>query len=447
MASQERGEVVKETQTQPAASASPEAGPDEQAPTQRNGIAQAGEPERPPASVARPIILEAGSYRPETYRQLADGSGHVVFVRRRQPKPAYPWRRVFAPLAVLVAALLVMVAVLSFGLGSTLASGGSATSSTSSDQSTTMSGMSSMNTSGQDANATATVAALPRATQSQGNQLAPYVRDPDGAKHFTLVAEQVLWEVVKGSWVPAYTINGTVPGPMIRVTAGDHVRITFINHFHEATSIHWHGLEVPSQEDGVPGLGQQPIQPGQSYVYDFTVHDQDVGTHWYHSHYNDLNEIAGGCYGAFIVDPRPGSPQARAEVHADVDYTAFIGTLPGGYYVINGKSFPDTQPLHVKHGQTVRLRLIGADTLSIHPMHLHGHTFTVIAQDGHPLTQPYQRDTLQVAPGETYDLIFTAWAAPGSIYPFHCHILSHLMNPGQNASEMGGLVMLVIYDR
>ncbi|WP_052889594.1 multicopper oxidase family protein [Thermogemmatispora carboxidivorans] len=399
------------------------------------------------ASAQGPIILEAGSYRPEIYRQLAAGRGSVVFVRRRQPGSAYPWRRIIAPLAVLVAALLVMVAVLSFGLGSTLASGGGATSSASSDQSATMSGMSNMNTGSQDADATATVAALPRATQSQGNQLATYVRDPDGAKHFTLTAEQVLWEVVKGTWVPAYTINGTVPGPMIRVAAGDHVRITVINHFHEATSIHWHGLEVPSQQDGVPGLGQQPIQPGQRYVYDFTVHDQDVGTHWYHSHYNDLNEVAGGCYGAFIVDPRPGSPQARVEVHADVDYTAFIGTLPGGYYVINGKSFPDTQPLHVRHGQTVRLRLIGADTLGIHPMHLHGHIFTVVAQDGHPLSQPYQRDTLQVAPGETYDLVFTAWAAPGSSYPFHCHILSHLMNPGQNESEMGGLVMLVIYDR
>jgi FtsP/CotA-like multicopper oxidase with cupredoxin domain len=337
-----------------------------------------------------------------------------------------------------------MVAVLSFGLGSTLASAGSPSSQ---DQSAASSGMGNMNMSGQDANATATTAALPRATQSQGNQLATYVRDPDGAKHFTLVAEQMLWEVVKGTWVPAYTINGSVPGPMIRVTAGDHVRITFINHFHEATSIHWHGLEVPSQQDGVPGIGQQPIQPGQSYVYDFTVHDQDVGTHWYHSHYNDLNEVAGGCYGAFIVDPRPGSPQAQAAPQVDIDRTLFIGTLPGGYYVINGKSFPDVPPLHVKHGQRVRLRLIGADTLTTHPMHLHGHTFTVIAQDGHPLTQPYQRDTLEVAPGETYDLIFTAWAAPGSIYPFHCHILSHLMNPGQNASEMGGLVMLVIYDR
>nr|BBH92358.1 hypothetical protein KTA_05570 [Thermogemmatispora argillosa] len=398
------------------------------------------------ATTQRPIILEAGSYRPEIYRQLAAGDGSIVFVRRRQARPAYPWRRIIAPLAVLVTALLIMVAVLSFGIGSTLASGGGPASS-GQEQSSAMSNMSGMSTSGQDANATATAAALPRATQSQGNQLATYVRDPDGAKHFTLVAEQVLWEVVKGTWVPAYTLNGTVPGPMIRVTAGDHVRITVINHFHEATSIHWHGLEVPSQQDGVPGLGQQPIQPGQSYVYDFTVHDQDVGTHWYHSHYNDVNEVAGGCYGAFIVDPRPGSPQARAAVHADVDYTAFIGTLPGGYYVINGKSFPDVQPLHVKHGQTVRLRLIGADTLTTHPMHLHGHIFTVIAQDGHPLTQPYQRDTLQVAPGETYDLIFTAWAAPGSIYPFHCHILSHLMNPGQNESEMGGLVMLVIYDR
>ncbi len=403
--------------------------------------AACGEPEERPR-----IVLEAGAYNEQFYRRPARGSAaDVVFVRRRTPsaESGSARQRLFSPLSVFLAALLVMVAVFSFGLGSTLA--GAQTSATSGAQPTT--GDQSQNMSSMSAqSAAATAPALPRATQHQGNQLASYVRDPDGAKHFTLVAEQMLWEVVKDHWVPAYTINGMVPGPLIRVTAGDHVRITFINHFQEATSVHWHGLEVPSNEDGVPGLGQQPIQPGQTYVYDFWVHDQDVGTHWYHSHYNDLNEMAGGFYGGFIVDPRPGSLQAQTAIHADVDYTAFIGTLPGGYYVINGHSFPDTEALHVKHGQVVHLRLIGADTMTTHPMHLHGHTFTVVAQDGHQLPQPYQRDTLEVAPGETYDLVFTAWAAPGSVYPFHCHILSHLMNPGQSESEMGGLVMLVVYD-
>jgi FtsP/CotA-like multicopper oxidase with cupredoxin domain len=116
----------------------------------------------------------------------------------------------------------------------------------------------------------------------------------------------------------------------------------------------------------------------------------------------------------------------------------------GPYYVINGKSFPDTQPIQVKHGQTVHIRLIGSGEM-IHPMHMHGHTFNIVAEDGHMLAQPIQKDTVQVAPGETYDLTFYAWAAPGSIYPFHCHILAHLMNPGQTADEMGGLITLIEY--
>jgi FtsP/CotA-like multicopper oxidase with cupredoxin domain len=154
-------------------------------------------------------------------------------------------------------------------------------------------------------------------------------------------------------------------------------------------------------------------------------------------------------YGAFIVAPRPGSsqyqPMMRAE-KADVEQTMFIGML-GGYYVIDGKSFPDTQPITVKHGQTVHLRLIGADTQMIHPMHLHGHSFQIVAEDGHLLAAPITKDTVSVAPGEAYDVMFTAWAAPGSVYPLHCHILSHLMNPGQSGGEMGGLITLLEYQK
>ena len=353
------------------------------------------------------------------------------------------WRGFVSPVGALFMAVVLMASLVSFGIGATLVSNANTTSTASTNTTTS---------------AAAAPANVPNATQDYGNQLAHYVVDPDGAKHFTFTAEQVMWEVVKGQRVLAWTINGTVPGPMIRVTvprpmirvtAGDHVRITLINHFPKATAIHWHGLEVPSNQDGVPGISMSPVQPGQTYTYDFTVHDQDVGTHWYHSHYDDLEQMAGGMYGAFIVDPRPGTPQWQQEqaLHIDAEYTEFIATMPGGWYVINGKSFPDTQPIVVKHGQTIRLRLIGADTMMMHPMHLHGHTYTVIAEDGHML-QPsarYQKDTLQVAPGESYDATFYAWAAPGSVYPLHCHILSHLMNPNQTGDEMGGLITLIEY--
>ncbi len=362
-----------------------------------------------------------------TYPYRSSSARHVV------------WRSITTPIGAIFISVVVMVALLSFGMGASLANNGN-TSASGASTST-----SSSSTNMGDTQTTPATTNVPNATQQYGNQLAKYTIDPDGAKHFVFTTEQVMWEVVKGHRVLAWTVNGTVPGPMIRVTAGDHVRVTLINHLPAPTAIHWHGLEIITGQDGVPGVGMKPVQPDQTYVYDFTVHDQDVGTHWYHTHYDDMTQMTGGLYGALIVDPRPGTIQAQQAIHADVEYTAFISTMPGGYYVINGKSFPDTQPILVKHGQTVHIRMIGADAMMMHPMHIHGHTFNVVAEDGHTLTQPYQKDTVQVAPGETYDMTFNAWAPPGSIYPIHCHILSHLMNPGQSGEEMGGLIILIEY--
>jgi FtsP/CotA-like multicopper oxidase with cupredoxin domain len=345
--------------------------------------------------------------------------------------------RVLSPFGALVLGLALIVGLVGYGLGTSLTSTGGQPSSSAHTTSATT---------GMSGSTSATQANVPAATQTTGNQPATYTLDSDGAKHFTLTAQQVMWSPVKGASVLAWTIGGTVPGPMIHVTAGDHVRITIINHLPEATAIHWHGLEVPTDADGVPPLGQKPIQAGETYTYDFTIQDADAGTHWYHSHYDDITQVGGGLYGAFIVDPRPGTAEARQAIHSDVDQTMFIGML-GSYYVINGKSFPDTQPITVTHGQTVRLRLIGADVNMIHPMHLHGHYFTIVAEGGHPLASPIEKDTIEVAPGDTYDVTFYAWAPPGSMYPFHCHILTHLMNPGQTGSEMGGLITLVQYTK
>ncbi len=357
--------------------------------------------------------------------------------------PSATRSHLLSPSGLLMIAVVAVLILGSLGVGAALnnrtSSSPSASSSTTNNASDGMSGMGSQQT----------TANVPDATQQHGNQPAKYVMDKDGAKHFTLTAQQVMWQPVKGHKVLAWTLDGTVPGPMLQATAGDHVRVTIVNHLPEATAIHWHGLEVPTDNDGVPPIGMKPIEPGQSYTYDFTLQDQDAGTHWYHSHYDDIKQVGGGMYGAFIIAPRPGSPQYQPMMQAeraDVDQTMFIGML-GGYYVINGKSFPDTPPLVVKHGQTVHLRMIGADTSMIHPMHLHGHSFQVVASDGHLLPAPYTKDTLSVAPGETYDVTFYAWAAPGSIYPLHCHILSHLMNPGQTGSEMGGLIELLEYQK
>lgn len=351
------------------------------------------------------------------------------------------WKtRATSPVAGVVLAILVIVGLLGYGVGAAIngsGASGTSTTPTSSSAAGTMASMGS--TSGSTSTSTTNI---PNATQNVGGQEAEYTVDPDGAKHFTFTAQQVMWEVVKGHRVLAWTLDGTVPGPMIHVTAGDHVRITINNKLPEATSIHWHGLEVPANQDGVPGTGSPLIQPGQSYTYDFTIKDEDAGTHWYHSHYDDMTQVGGGLFGAFIVDPRPGSPEAQNAIHADVTVTDFVSNMDG-YFLISGKAFPDTQPIQVKQGQTVHIRLIGADTTMSHPMHLHGDFFNIMAEDGHTLAQPIQKDTVLVSPGETYDLTFQDNQAPGSVFPFHCHILTHVMNPGQTGDEMGGLIQLV----
>ncbi len=382
-------------------------------------------------------------------------------------------QRHISPTAVLFVFALIMVTLLGIGIGATVTStpaapsapAASNTNSTSSSNSSTSSstGMN-MGGMGGSSSVSTSAANVPNATVNVGGTPAQYVIDPDGAKHFTLTAEQVMWQPVKGQRILAWTLNGMVPGPAINVVAGDHVRITLINHLPEATALHWHGLEVPSSVDGVPGI-EDPVASGQTHVYDFTVHDIDIGTHWYHSHYDDNTQVTGGMYGMFFVAPRSGSTQAQQyanalynglqplgytgtntpNLHADLEYTEMISET-NGYFVMQGKSFPDTTPITLSHGQTVLVHLVGAGDM-IHPMHLHGHTFSIIAEDGHLLPQPIQADTVDVSPGKTYDIVFYGWAPAGSTYPFHCHILTHLHNPGQPAGDMGGLVTLVEYSK
>src|SRR5689334_10317228 len=156
------------------------------------------------------------------------------------------WRAVTSPSPVTFICVVLMVALLSFGMGAQVSanSGGGS--------STLMSGMSAT----PDPN-------VPDAKQSVGNQLAHYTLE-NGIKHFTFTAQQVMWQPLTGHRVLAWTLDGTVPGPMIRVTAGDHLHITIRNQLPASTAIHWHGLAVPMNADGVPGVGQDAIQSGAS---------------------------------------------------------------------------------------------------------------------------------------------------------------------------------------
>lgn len=262
--------------------------------------------------------------------------------------------------------------------------------------------------------------AVPAQVQTDGN-----------VKVFELTASQFDWEVSPGVHVQAMGFNHMVPGPTLRVTEGDTVRIIVHNQLPEATSVHFHGLNVPFKMDGVAGLSQPPINPGETFTYEFKA--TPAGTHWYHSHFDSTTQVSMGMYGTFIVDPKTPDP-----VKYDKDFVIMLNDTGIGLS-LNGKAFPATEPLVVKQGDRVRIRYVNAGTM-VHPMHLHGHTVQVIAEDGYPLERPLDRDVITIAPGETKDIAFVA-DNPG-VWPLHCHILPH----AENEKGMIGMTMVLKYE-
>ena len=276
------------------------------------------------------------------------------------------------------------------------------------------------------------IKAFPAKTKGKGNQLlAP--RMEKGVKIFDLTASVVQWEVEPDRLVEAWTYNGTIPAPQIRVREGDRVRVNLKNDLPESTAIHFHGLELPNDQDGVPFITQPPIKPGQSYTYEFTV--PNAGSHKYHSHHNATKQVGLGLLGAFIVEPKDTSNEPRV----DQDYVLVLNDGAHGY-TFNGKSFPATEPIVVKLGQKLRIRYMN-EGMMIHPMHLHGMHQTVIAKDGWPLSNPYKCDTLNIAPGERYDVVVNCNNA--GTWAFHCHILPH----AESERGMFGMVTALIVQK
>ena len=259
------------------------------------------------------------------------------------------------------------------------------------------------------------VLAFPAETEGTGNQPLEYELDGD-VKVFELTCEKGEWEVEPGKIVEAWTYNGVVPGPEIRVTEGDRVRIIVHNEMDESTAIHWHGLKLPFEQDGVPFITQPPITPGESFTYEFVA--KPVGTHIYHSHYNAAEQVAHGQVGAFIIEPKdPGSRPAF-----DRDYTCLLNDGALGY-TINGKGFPATEPYTCKLGERVLIRFMNIGVVS-HPMHIHGMPFEVTAKDGYLLPQAYYCDNLDVAPGDRWEAIVEPDEA--GTWLLHCHVLPHV---------------------
>ena len=248
-----------------------------------------------------------------------------------------------------------------------------------------------------------------------------------GVKVFTLTVDEVKQAIdeVKPP-VAALGYNGQWPGPTIRVTQGDRMRVLVTNNLKETTSVHFHGVLFDDFfQDGVPFVTQKPITPGETYTYEFTA--GNAGSLMYHSHHNATDQVGRGLLGAFIVEPKVDP------VKADRDFIWISNDSLGGF-TINGHGFPAVVPVLAAKGETVRIRFMN-EGIMMHPWHLHGYVMKVIERDGRPLgTAAFECDTLGVNPGERYDVLVKA-DRPG-VWAFHCHILPH-------AESMAGMLGMV----
>jgi FtsP/CotA-like multicopper oxidase with cupredoxin domain len=257
----------------------------------------------------------------------------------------------------------------------------------------------------------------------------------DGVKVFHLIAEPVQHEFAPGLTAECWGYNGTTPGPTIEVVEGDRVRIYVTNRLSEPTSVHWHGILLPSGMDGVSGLTQKPIAPGETFKYEFTLRQH--GTHMYHPHFDEMTQMAMGMQGLFIIHPR--NPRRRP----DRDFAIMLnewridpGTsrpnpnemLDFNVFTFNSKAFPGTAPLVAKLGDRVKIRLANLSAMDHHPIHLHGYQFNVTETDGGQIPASAQQveTTVLVQVGSTRAFEFVA-NIPGD-WALHCHMTHHTMN-------------------
>lgn len=267
----------------------------------------------------------------------------------------------------------------------------------------------------------------------------------EGVKVFHLVAEPIKHTIAPGLEIEAWGYNGSTPGPVIEATVGERVRIYVTNKLPEATSVHWHAILVPNGMDGVGGLTQKPIAPGQTFKYEFTF--DRAGTFMYHPHLDEMTQLALGTQGMIVVHPKGGERRVvRDYVLMTHEMKIPIGAsrpdplAMNDFNVLtfNGKAFPATEPLLAEVGDLVRIRIGNLGPMDHHPIHLHGHTFEVVGTDGGtiPPSARHPDTTVLVPVGSTRTIEFVA-DAPGD-WPLHCHMTHHMMN--QMGHDVANLV-------
>ncbi|MDX2054612.1 MAG: copper oxidase [Polyangiaceae bacterium] len=258
----------------------------------------------------------------------------------------------------------------------------------------------------------------------------------EGVKVFHLIAEEVLHEFAPGLKGKCWGYNGGVHGPTIEAVEGDRVRIYVTNKLPASTTVHWHGVFLPNGMDGVGGLNQRAIQPGETFMYEWTF--RQSGTLMYHSHHDEMTQMAMGMLGMIVVHPRRPPPGYRVDREFVImlsEWKITPGTLrpdPNemtdfNVLTMNAKVFPATPPLVCKTGDRVRIRFGNLSAMDHHPIHLHGHYFKVVATDGGaiPAAGQWPETTVLVPTGSTRDIEFVA-DAPGD-WAMHCHMTHHVM--------------------
>lgn len=268
----------------------------------------------------------------------------------------------------------------------------------------------------------------------------------DGVKVFHLIAEPVTHEFSPGLVAECWGYNGRVHGPTIEAVEGDHVRIYVTNRLNAPTSVHWHGILLPSGMDGVGGVSQRAIQPGETFKYEFTLIQH--GTFMYHSHHDEMTQMQLGMMGIFVIHPKnPKTPPP------DRDYAIMLSEwkievgarrpdpnemTDFNVFTMNGRSFPGTQPLIAQLGERVRIRVANLSTMSHHAIHLHGYYFKVVATDGGEIPEAGQwpETTVHMPTGSTRTIEFVA-NNPGD-WVMHCHMLHHVMT--QMGHDFGNII-------
>ncbi|NIA28654.1 MAG: multicopper oxidase domain-containing protein [Actinobacteria bacterium] len=320
-------------------------------------------------------------------------------------------------------------------------------------------------------------------------------------KVFELFIDIHQQEIVPAFRFHTLAFNNQVPGPEIRVNQGDKVRVNFKNKTELIHTIHWHGMHVPWRMDGVPYVTQMPVMPGQEFVYEFIA--EPYGTHFYHCHWGTLLHMQSGMYGSFIVEN--ADDPIKKQFPYDREYTLLysahdtnfirnelngmlermkermylmktgrfskerfgvfdtkeelVDAVKNGYqppyvvnrrapselpqpnwFTVNGKSYPSTPNLYIREGENIRVRLINGGTEE-HYLHLHGHDFWLVCDDGLPLPQPWQQNTLRLSPGKTLDIIIEG--KNRGIWTFHDHDTRRVTN---NGLYPGGNLLALVYE-